>query len=277
MQADELPIAVGWASNEGWNPGWHDAECYFKADPNGFFIGYLNDQPIATLSAVRYNDTFGFIGYYIVHPDYRGKGYGLQIWKAGMQYLKGCTIGLDGVVEQQDNYRSFGFQLAYRNHRFEGSSQDTKKLSVEHESSILPLSQINQQAVEEYAARFFPAQRLAFDQAWLTQADALSLGIVEQECVQGVGVIRKVQQGFKIGPLWAETPEYAESLMRALMKWAGSHQLIYLDVAEKSTNGLALAKEHNMRSVFETARMYTAPVESLPFEQLYGVTSFEIG
>jgi hypothetical protein len=27
---------------------------------------------------------FGFLGFYIVKPEYRGKGYGIQIWNAGL-------------------------------------------------------------------------------------------------------------------------------------------------------------------------------------------------
>ena len=72
------------------------------------------------ISAVRYGSGFGFIGFYIVRPNFRGQGYGLQIWNAAMARLAGRTIGLDGVVAQQDNYRKSGFVLAWNNARFEG-------------------------------------------------------------------------------------------------------------------------------------------------------------
>ena len=68
---EEVDLAVQWAADEGWNPGIHDADCFFAADQNGFLIGLLDDQPIATISAVRYEQSFGFIGFYIVKPQYR--------------------------------------------------------------------------------------------------------------------------------------------------------------------------------------------------------------
>src|SRR5690554_4370755 len=98
MSRQELDLTLEWAAQEGWNPGLYDAQCYRAADAGGFLVGLLDDKPVATLSAVRYGDTFGFLGFYIVSPEYRGKGYGIRLWDAGMDYLAGRTIGLDGVV-----------------------------------------------------------------------------------------------------------------------------------------------------------------------------------
>jgi len=100
MTRQEINLAVDWAAGEGWNPGIHDADCFYAADPGGFLVGMLGDEPIATISAVKYGHSFGFIGFYIVKPEYRGKGYGIQIWNAGMESLSGRSIGLDGVVAQ---------------------------------------------------------------------------------------------------------------------------------------------------------------------------------
>ena len=102
MDRAEVDIAIEWAAKEGWNPGIHDADCYFAADSSGFLIGMLGDEPIATISVMKYDESFGFLGFYIVKPEYRGKGYGIQIWNAGLKYLEGRNIGLDGVLVQQD-------------------------------------------------------------------------------------------------------------------------------------------------------------------------------
>nr|WP_232220763.1 hypothetical protein [Legionella tunisiensis] len=39
MNKDEVNIAIAWAANEGWNPGLHDAECFYQTDPHGFLLG----------------------------------------------------------------------------------------------------------------------------------------------------------------------------------------------------------------------------------------------
>jgi len=49
MTRKEVDTAVEWAASEGWNPGLHDADCYTQADSEGFLVGVLNDQPIASI------------------------------------------------------------------------------------------------------------------------------------------------------------------------------------------------------------------------------------
>ena len=62
MTAAEIALAVDWAAAEGWNPGHQDADCFYQGDRQGFFVGLLDGEPIATISAVKYNEEFGFIG-----------------------------------------------------------------------------------------------------------------------------------------------------------------------------------------------------------------------
>ncbi|MFZ2854309.1 MAG: GNAT family N-acetyltransferase [Rhodocyclaceae bacterium] len=97
MSSGEIELALDWAAAEGWNPGLFDAAPFHAADPGGFLIGYVGDEPVAVVSAVRYGAGFGFIGFYLVKPDRRGQGYGWAIWQAAMARLAGRSIGLDGV------------------------------------------------------------------------------------------------------------------------------------------------------------------------------------
>ncbi|MBU3954507.1 MAG: GNAT family N-acetyltransferase, partial [Proteobacteria bacterium] len=95
MTRGELDLVVEWADAEGWNPGRFDADCYFKADPTGFLVGLLKGEPIASISVVKYGKTFAFLGFYLVVPAFRGKGYGLKIWRHGMKTVKDRNVGLD--------------------------------------------------------------------------------------------------------------------------------------------------------------------------------------
>ncbi len=87
MSRLELDEVVGWARNEGWNPGVHDATPFHATDPEGFLVGVLDGRPIASISVVRYGPAFGFLGFYIVVPELRGRGHGVRLWQAGMARL----------------------------------------------------------------------------------------------------------------------------------------------------------------------------------------------
>ncbi|MCX6356158.1 MAG: GNAT family N-acetyltransferase [Candidatus Aureabacteria bacterium] len=273
MTRKEVDIAIEWAAQEGWNPGLHDADCYYSSDPNGFLIGLLGNEPIATISAIRYGGTFGFLGFYIVKPAYRGKGYGMQIWNAGLKYLEGRNIGLDGVIAQQQNYKKTGFTLAYRNIRYVGIGGDQIPANAE----IAKLSNLSFETIDSYDRLFFPANRSQFIKCWISQPDCTALGIMQEGKFAGYGVIRTCRSGHKIGPLYSDSPELAESLFLALKFGVKPHASIYLDVPEVNHSAVSLADRYNMKVVFETARMYMIKKPDLPLDRIFGVTSFEIG
>jgi GNAT superfamily N-acetyltransferase len=269
----EIDTAIGWAAAEGWNPGVYDADCFYAADPNGFLIGLLGDEPIATLSAVKYGNSFGFLGFYIAKPEYRGKGYGIQIWNAGLTRLRGRTIGLDGVVAQQGNYKKSGFKLAYRNIRYQGTGGGY----FPTDSRIVQLSTIPFDKICAYDKPFFPDNRMQFLSRWIDQPQSTALGILRNGELAGYGVLRICRSGYKVGPLFADSSEFAENLFSALKAHVPESAPIFLDTPAVNSAAVDLVKRHDMIVAFETARMYTGKSPDLPISRLFGVTTFELG
>lgn len=273
MTRAEVDIAIDWAAAEGWNPGLHDADCFYATDPNGFLIGLLGDQPIAVISVVKYGGTFGFLGCYIVKPEYRGQGYGLQIWHAGLAYLEGRTIGLDGVVAQQGNYMKSGFSLANANIRYQGVGGG----DFPDNPDIVPLSTRPFAELNAYDQPLFAENRAAFLRGWIDQPESTALGILQENRLAGYAVLRRCRDGHKIGPLFADSPELAERLFRALRARVPSETAVFLDTPASNAEAVAMAQRHGMCMSFETARMYRGPAPQLAGERIFGVTSFELG
>jgi len=273
MTRQEVEIPVDWAAEEGWNPGLYDADCFYAADPNGFLIGLVGDEPIATISVVKYGASFGFLGFYIVKPTYRDKGYGIQIWRAGLAYLCGRTIGLDGVVAQQENYRKSGFTLAYQNIRYQGTGGG----SIPAHPGIIPLSTIPFEEISAYDKPFFPDNRTHFLRCWIDQPQSTAFGIQRDGRLAGYGVIRACRDGYKIGPLFADSPEIADTLFCTLKRHAPEGEPVFLDTPAVNPAAIDLTQQHKMTVVFETARMYTGTIPDLPLDRLFGVTTFELG
>jgi ribosomal protein S18 acetylase RimI-like enzyme len=273
MQRDEVALAVEWAAQEGWNPGLHDAQTFFRADPQGFFGGWLDGEPVASLSVVKYGGSFAFLGLYIVRPEFRGRGLGWALWQHGMASATGRQVGLDGVVAQQDNYRKSGFTLAWKNVRYQG----TGGAPGEPDPRLVRLDALPFAVVHAYDQPFFPAERGAFLQAWIAQRDAAALGWVDHGTLHGYGVIRRCREGWKIGPLFADTEAIAQALFASLRSHAGPGEPVFLDIPEPNASAVALVTRHGMRRVFETARMVTGVPPAVPMDRLYGITTFELG
>lgn len=273
MERGELALAVEWAAREGWNPGLHDAETFPAADPQGFFLGVLDGQPVASISVVKYGAGFAFLGLYIVLPAVRERGLGWALWQHGMASAAGRQVGLDGVPAQQANYRKSGFELAWRNVRCEGRGGTPPS----RDDRLVDLATLPFDSVRAYDRAFFPAGRSAFLRAWLAQPGAAAIGWVDDGRLRGYGVIRPCVSGWKLGPLFADGEAIAEALYGALCGHAGADDPVFLDIPEPNALAVALTRRHRMRTVFETARMYTGTAPAMPMRRTYGITSFELG
>jgi GNAT superfamily N-acetyltransferase len=272
MRPDEIAIAADWAAGEGWNPGLADAACFATVDAEGFFLGELDGQPAATISCVNYDARFAFLGFYIVRPDLRGRGYGLRIWNAAMAHAGDRTVGLDGVVAQQENYKKSGFKLAYANVRYGG----VVAMPTGTSARIVPLDEIPFAMVEADDATVFPASRSAFLRAWVEAPGHVGRALMHDGRLGAWGVIRPCLKGWKIGPLVADDRASAELVLAALLAGSGGGE-IFLDVPSVNRDAVALARSLGLAPVFETARMYTGPIRPLRLERVFGVTTFELG
>ena len=272
MRQDEISLAVDWAATEGWNPGLADAACFAVPDREGFLLGEVDGAPAATISCVNYGARFAFLGFYIVRPDLRGRGFGLQIWNAAIAHAGSRVIGLDGVTAQQENYRKSGFGFAYPNVRYGGTvtSMGAPRIGVG------ALTEVPLATVEADDATVFPASRSAFLRAWISAPGHIGCALMRDGRLAGWGVIRPCRRGRKIGPLVADDRAAAETVLSALLATAGGGE-IFLDVPGINREAIALAQGLGLSPVFETARMYTGAIPKLRLERVFGVTTFELG
>lgn len=273
MSQDEINLAIDWAAREGWNPGNHDAVCFYQTDPNGFFVGKLKGKTIAVGSAVIYDDHFAFCGFYIVDKSYRDQGYGLELTRARLAYIGNRNAGIDGVMNMLDKYASIGYQFAHNNARYH--LNNTMK-TIQNDPHIVALNQTDFLQLSHYDRLHFPAPRPKFLKCWINQPQSRALGYLSEGQIQGYGVIRTCQQGFKIGPLFANTLDIAHQLFTNLAQYADGHE-IFLDIPEDNPSAIELVQHYQMNKVFATARMYLKGEPQLKKENIYGITTFELG
>ncbi|POX47828.1 GNAT family N-acetyltransferase [Streptomyces sp. Ru72] len=268
---DDWPVISGWAADEGWNPGLSDGAAFFAQDPEGFFIGRLGGERVSAVSVVTYGADYAFLGCYLVRPDLRGRGLGLITWKTGLAHAGDRTVGLDGVVAQQDNYRHSGFELAHRTVRFTGTAP-----AGEPAPGVRPAEKNDFDAIAAYDSACCPADRPVFLKHWLATPGHRVFVRPGDGRLTGYAVIRPARDTLRIGPLFADSAEDADALFAALTAEAAGRE-IAVDVPEPNTAAVALAERAGLTPSFETARMYTGPIRAFAEERVYGVTTLELG
>lgn len=332
----EMALFADWADAEGWNPGLFDGGCYRVADGGGFLIGAAGGEDVAIVSAVRYGEVgnddaidkigndgkvgndggFGFLGFYIVRADVRGRGFGLRMWRAAMERLAGCdAIGLDGVADQVDSYAKSGFSFAFLNTRRQltgggapagldngampafdngdkAAASATMPAGFDDDKAaghlaidatmpagggVVELSALPFDDVAGYLLPFFPAPRLAFYRAWMNQPGVVALGFLRAGKVAGVGVMRKCRIGRKIAPLFADDDGIADKLLRALAARADVGESLFMDMPDINPAAKSMAHRYQMQDSFTIARMYKGNPPPLPTAKIYAITSPEIG
>ena len=260
----EIATLLDWAAAEGWNPGLNDAVAFQAADPRGFIGAFVDERMVAGISAVAYDATFGFIGLYICHSDWRGQGHGKAVWDAGMAYLGERTIGLDGVPEQQANYAAMGFVPAYETIRMSGTL--TSDPTSDHQ--ILPVATLEE--IRDHDRECFPARRDDFLKAWLAPPNR-SMVHRRGGVVDGYAVLRPCGSGAKIGPLFAHDIGAALDLLATL---SGPVQI---DVPAVQTDWLEVLANRGLESGFRTRRMYRGALPAISLDRVFGVSSLELG
>lgn len=263
LNLDEVQTLLDWAGREGWNPGLDDAAAFLAADPTGFFGAFVGDAMVAGISAVAYDQAFGFIGLYICHPDWRGQGHGKAVWDAATAYLGKRAIGLDGVPQQQANYASMGFVIAYGSVRMAGTLTASSEAAMPPAGTVLNV-------ISALDAACFPAARPDFLRHWTSPPRTLI--VVERDgATAGYAVIRPCLDGSKIGPLFATDIDAALDIL------ARVHGRIQIDVPMAQTAWLTALAARGFLASFETARMYRGAVPYIAMAQIFGITSLELG
>lgn len=271
MTLDDLQTVLGWAAQEGWNPGLEDAEAFYAADPAGFLVKDLDGGPVAAISVVNHDPSFAFLGLYLCKPQYRGQGHGIAVWRAGLEHAGSRRIGLDGVPDQQANYARSGFAKFGRTIRFEGraevKSDPRVRFATQSELPLLVARDIKASGM----------RRETFATAWFAQSPTRQTTVlVDGTEIKGFATFRCCNPGTKIGPFYAASEADARALL-ASNPFAAPGDPVFVDVQEHDSALAILLRKMRFEPGFETARMFTgAPpkADPAPFQ---AIATMELG
>jgi len=276
LDKDGLKTLVEWAEKEGWNPGLYDVDVYWVTDPEGFYGYYRDGDLIAGGSIVSYNKEFGFMGFFIVMPEYRSSGIGRKLWYQRRDTLlarlnEGASIGMDGIVAMQSFYRKGGFEVAFRDIRYEITGAEfglDKNISSINDDDI--------KSILAYDKKCFGFLRPQFMKPWLKLPNNKTFKYPEDDKLKGFAIVRKANTGYKICPLFADNEKIAEELFKACLNSVVG-ELLYIDIPAINQGSVNLIKKYNAKYIFECARMYFGKPPDIEIDKIFGLTTFELG
>jgi GNAT superfamily N-acetyltransferase len=263
--------AIEWAAAEGWNPGLDDGERFVAADPDAFLATERDGQIVGTASCALYGDSYAFVGFYIVRADLRRQGIGSPLFERALARAGGRVVGLDGVLEQQGSYARRGFELAHRNVRWRTVGGGTRP------DGLVELASVPFGELLAFDAAVFGTERESFLRAWADRPAGHALALDRGGGLAGYGVLRPCRSGAKVGPLFADDADVAETLLTGLLAAAGEGTEVFVDMPAANPGAEALRRGGPMEPAFETVRMYLNGRPPEDVRKVFGVTTFEFG
>ena len=120
LSDSDIEFVTEISRKEGFAPGVGDLGIYQNTDKQGLWVGWLDDNPIGCIAGVRYNEYYGFLGLFLVIEKYRGRGFGLQLWKKALGHLSDLPcVGLEAAPERIADYSKWGFTISSKTTRWQ--------------------------------------------------------------------------------------------------------------------------------------------------------------
>ncbi len=286
LQDSDIHHVTRWSRIEGFAPGTGDVGIYKHTDQQGLWIGSIGTTPIGCIAGIRYNQLYGFIGLFLVKKEHRGHGYGLKLWNQALDHLSDLPcVGLEAAPDRINDYSSWGFQPSSLTTRWELAKFDAISSKIQPNKlpngiTILEGKLIPNNVVQAYDANREPSPRPHFLSDWLSHpaGDVLAL-IDDQGSCHGFGRIRpcllQKGEGWRIGPLLADTPQLAQLL---LLKLLDRHPGIVL-IDSPGLNPFApnLLISLGFQQISSTLRMYKGSQPPISMHEIYGLACLELG
>jgi hypothetical protein len=273
MNFSDIDAGLSLCRAAKWNQLASDWEIFLHLSPGGCRVASSQDKVIGTVTTIRYQHFFSWIGMVLVDPDYRRQGIGIQLLKEALEILQSDeTVKLDATPAGREVYLKLNFVDEYRLSRM-NAVVDVAKLKS---SYARPLQKKDLKSLTAFDQEIFGADRQSLLE-WMWEAAPQYAFIIEENGIQGYCLGRHGYNFTHIGPVIADNFIIAKNLVSAALQNCMDKPIV-LDVLHFDEQWLAWLADIGFDEQRNFIRMYrgTNSFHAVPQKQ-YAILGPEFG
>jgi GNAT superfamily N-acetyltransferase len=274
MEYPDMDAGLSLCRAAKWNQLVRDWEIFLRLHPTGCRAAVSGQKVIGTVTTIRYQHFFSWIGMVLVDPTHRRQGIGTQLLREALEIL--CeeeTIKLDATPAGREVYLGLGFTDEYhlsRMHTIAGAA------GLET-SFVRPIQKDDLALLSAFDRDIFGADRQPLlDWMW-EGAPQYAFISEEKSNIHGYCMGRQGHHYVQIGPVIADNAGIAKKLVSAALQNCVGMPVI-LDVLHFDTGWLIWLAEMGFTEQRNFTRMYrgTNAFHAVP-EKQYAILGPEFG
>ena len=275
MVAGDVPAGLALCRSAGWNQTAEDWKLFLRLSPDRCRVAVDDEGQVrGTVTTVRYDDRFSWIGMVLVDPDYQRQGIGIQLLRESLQILSDeDTVKLDATPAGRHIYVQLDFVDEYRISRMEAAQPVPEKPS----SDVRLILPDDLPALFEFDCAVFGAHREDVLKSVLGSNPALGWLSEDANGINGYCFGRSGFEFTHIGTVVANDAHVARDVVSAAIRNSGKKPVL-IDSLQHSEEWAQWLSSIGFKEQRPLIRMYrgTNAYPGLPHKQ-YAILGPEFG
>lgn len=229
MQLADLPAVLELKDQAGWNQVPRDLERFLACSPSGCFVAEREGKVVGSVTTVRYEKKFAWIGMVLVDTEHRRQGIGRQLLEAAIECVgRDCkTIKLDATPDGKQVYDTLEFVDECPLERWVRPGGAPAPEDVEAASTLAQARSRDLAELLTYDAPIFGAIRTFILGDWFrAMRETAWLARDRQGRLVGYLLGREGSRYRQLGPLVADDEATARALLTEGIRASGQDPLV---------------------------------------------------
>jgi GNAT superfamily N-acetyltransferase len=214
MKIEDIPAGILLARANRWNQLPRDLEIFLRLSPDDCRVAVSKEKIVGSVTTIRYQQAFSWIGMLLVDPSCQRQGIGMQLLQEALHILRSeSTIKLDATPAGREVYLKMDFKDEFSLSRV----QSTVRPGVLKTAKARPVREHDLRKISAFDQSIFGASRRPLLE-W-THAGSPHLAFLAEEGAEVTGYClgRKGFTFTQIGPVIANDLAIAEDLVSAAL------------------------------------------------------------